>query len=104
MKIFNCINILWVTTYCLNYCVVQSCVISYSIRQQFPLSMGKEEFIYLVIKKLFVLEIINAAKGQLISKGLFKFIFLTKKNQTILFMDFCPKKRLDQKTKGNLYH
>ena len=66
--------------------------------------MGKEEFIYLVIKKLFVLEIINAAKGQLISKGLFKFIILTKKNQTILFMDFFPKKRLDQKTKGNLYH
>ena len=31
--------------------------------------MGKEEFIYLVIKKMFVLEIINAAKGQLISKG-----------------------------------
>ena len=52
--------------------------------------MGKEEFIYLVIKKMFVLEIINAAKGQLISKGLFKFIILTKKNQTIIFMDFCP--------------
>ena len=67
--------------------------------------MGKEEFIYLVIKKLFVLEIINAAKGQLISKGLFEFIVTTKKPTIFLWISaLASKKRLDQKPKGTLYH
>ena len=47
---------------------------------------------------------ISLLKGQLISKGLFDVIVLTKKKPTIRISALASKKRSNQKHKGTLYH